>query len=416
MKMRISLGLLAFVLHGCNGDDGMLVGVDPGAAGSAATGNDRSSGGDATAAGGRAVDSGGSTSSNSGGSDPAGTGGTGNARGDICYGLPFDGTEPAPDCEGDSRETERLPVNIYVMMDRSVSMLRDVAGLSDEAAPPGESRWDGVSQAIAEFVSDPTVDVGLGMQFFGYDILASAELNCDRANYANPMVPIGALPEVGPDIIAALDSMASQLGGLTPTLPALQGALQYAAEATETTGLKTVVLLVTDGQPTQCQDPISVAAIADEAARGLAENHVMTFVVGLGAGLFNLHRIAQAGGTGDAYLIEGGDAVAQFRDAIMNIATTPLACEFEIPAPSDPLLQIDYDVVQVVYTPFSGEPEEIPKLGTGANCGNSPNGGWYFNSTTNPETIHLCACNCNRLAAGRIEVRFGCEPRIFSFG
>jgi len=31
------------------------------------------------------------------------------------------------------------------------------------------------------------------------------------------------------------------------------------------------VVLVTDGQPTQCQNPISVAKIEDEAQRGLVE-------------------------------------------------------------------------------------------------------------------------------------------------
>ncbi len=414
MRTKISLGLLAFLLHGCNGEDGMLVGVDPGAAASAGTVSADGSGSGTASTGGGAVDTGGGTSTDSGGS---GTGGTGAGSGDVCYGLPFDGTEPAPDCVGDSHETEPLPVNIYVMMDRSVSMLRDVAGTSDDPAPPGESRWDGVSQAIADFVNDPAAAaVGLGIQFFGADILASEELNCDPANYANPMVPIGALAEVGPDITAAVDSMADQLGGLTPTLPALQGAIQYAADDAEATGRRTVVLLVTDGQPTQCQDPISVAAVADEAARGLAEDDVMTFVVGLGAGLFNLHRIAQSGGTGDAILIEGGDAVAQFRDAIMNIATTRLSCEFDIPDPSNPLQQVNPDEVQMVYTPAVGEPEEIPKLGTGADCGSAPNGGWFFNSTSNPETIHICACNCNRLGAGRIEVRLGCEPRIFSPG
>ena len=76
-------------------------------------------------------------------------------------------------------------------------------------------------------------------------------------------------------------------------------------------------------------------------------------------------------------------------------------------------MQIDATNVHMVYTPASGEAEEIPRLGTGANCGNSPNGGWFFNSTTNPETIHICACNCNRLGAGLIEVRLGCEPRVF---
>ena len=208
--------------------------------------------------------SGGASSSSGGGSitigNPDGVYGTG----EVCTGLPFDGSEPAPDCMGEAYEAEALPINLYIMMDRSVSMLRDVAGLSNDPAPEGLSRWDGVSQAIREFADDPqSAGVGVGIQFFGADLMASEELNCDPANYANPMVPIGMLPAVGPDIIDAVDTMAEQLGGLTPTLPALEGALEYAAADAASSGRETVVLLVTDGQPTQCQETISIEEIAE---------------------------------------------------------------------------------------------------------------------------------------------------------
>ena len=414
--LGLAASLLAASCSSDNGDDNTISGDDDdGAGGTAIIGTD---GGDNGTGNSSSVGSGGGSSTSSGGGtttigNPEGVFGTG----EVCTGLFFDGSEPAPDCMGEAYEAEALPINLYIMMDRSVSMLRDVAGLSNDPAPAGQSRWDGVSQAIREFANDPqSAGVGVGIQFFGNDILASEELNCNPANYANPMVPMGVLPTVGPDIIDAVDTMAGQLGGLTPTLPALQGAIQYAAADAQSSGRQTVVLLVTDGQPTQCQDPISIAEIADEAARGLEENNVMTFVVGLGAGLFNLHRIAQSGGTGSAYLIEGGDAAEQFRQAITNITTTPLSCEFDIPEPLNPEEQFNPDEVQMVYYPANGQPEEIPKLGTGASCGNSPNGGWFYNSTANPETIHICTCNCNRLGAGRIEVRMGCEPRVFNLG
>jgi len=404
----VAASLLALSCSSDDGDENTISGDDDdGSGGTTIVDPGGSGGGSSTDGSGGFTSTGGGTSTIG---NPDGVYGTG----EVCEGLPFDGSEPAPDCMGEAYEAEALPINLYIMMDRSVSMLRDLAGLSDDPAPPGESRWDGVSQAIREFANDPqSAGVGVGIQFFGNDILASEELNCDPANYSNPMVPIGMLPAVGPDIIDAVDYMAERLGGLTPTYPALQGAIQYAAQDAQSSGRETVVLLVTDGQPTQCQSPISVAEIAEEAARGLNDASVMTFVVGLGAGLFNLHRIAQSGGTNQAYLIEGGDAAEQFRQAIMNITTTPLSCEFDIPEPIDGTLEFNPDEVQMVYYPANGAPEEIPRLGTGANCGNSPNGGWFYNSTTDPETIHICTCNCNRLGAGRIEVRMGCIPRVF---
>jgi hypothetical protein len=293
-------------------------------------------------------------------------------------------------------------------------MLRDVAGVSDEPAPPGESRWDGVAEAMRQLVADPSLaDVGLGVQFFGADILASEELNCDPANYANPRVPIGDISEVGDEIIDAYVTMGQELGGLTPTLPALQGALAYAARVQADRGRPTAVVLVTDGQPTQCQDPISITEIADEAERGLVEDDISTYVIGLGAGLFNLHRIAVAGGTDAAFLIEGGDAAEQFRAAMTTIANTGPGCEFEIPVPVDPTMVVDLSTLQLVLDPAGGVEEELPPLLLETQCVSSPNGGWFFDSITDPQHLRVCECSCNRIGEGTLEIRLGCSPRVF---
>ena len=272
-------------------------------------------------------------------------------------------------------------------------------------------------EAIRQLVAEPSLaDVGLGLQFFGADLFASEELNCDPGNYSDPFVPVGDFADVGDEILAAYDTMGDQLGGLTPTLPALQGAIAYAASVRAQRRRPTAVVLVTDGQPTQCQDPISVAEVAEEAERGLLEDEVSTYVIGLGPGLFNLHRVAQFGGTDEAFLIEDGDAVDQFRAAIMNIANTVPRCEFELPSRLDPTQEFDPDEVQLVFRPDNGPTEELPRLVIPADCPNSPNGGWYYDSTSNPQSIGICDCNCNRLGEGFIEMILGCAPRIFDDG
>ncbi len=348
-----------------------------------------------------------------GGASPVGSGGSVEPTDEVCYGLPFDGTEPSPDCVGEAHAARAVRADLYLLMDRTVSMLWDVSGLGDGPAPPGESRWDGVSEAIRQLAGDPSLaDVGLGLQFFGADILASEELNCDTANYADPLVPVGDISETGEEILGAYDTMAEQLGGLTPTLPALQGALAYAARVRAERGRPTAVVLVTDGQPTQCQEPISVSEIADEAESALWVDDVATYVIGVGPGLFNLHRIAQSGGTGEAFLIEGGDVAEQFRSAITTIANSGPRCEFEIPTSVVPG-EIDYDRVQLVYRPVGAEPEELPWVYHSGWCEHSPNGGWFYDSSTDPQRIGICDCSCNRIGDGAVEIVLGCWPRVF---
>ena len=401
----------------CEPAEGTGGAADPGPAPMRATGGALGAGGRAVGLGGRGIGGANTVGLGGrgvGGGSAVGSGGSVEPTDEVCYGLPLDGTEPARDCAGEAYEARAVQMDLYLMMDRSVSMLRDVAGVSNDPAPPGESRWDGVAEAMRQLVADPSLaDVGLGVQFFGADILASEELNCDPANYSSPLVPIGDISEVGDEIIDAYDTMGEELGGLTPTLPALQGALAYAATVRAERGRPTAVVLVTDGQPTQCQEPISVSEIADEAERGLLEDDVSTHVIGVGAGLFNLHRIAQAGGTEEAFLIEGGDAAEQFRAAITAIANSGLRCEFEIPMRVDPALTVDLSAMQVVFQPTSGFTEELPALVRPVLCLHSPNGGWFFDDTTDPQRIGICDCNCNRLDEGTLEIRLGCEPRVF---
>jgi hypothetical protein len=231
--------------------------------------------------------------------------------------------------------------------------------------------------------------------------------------YANPAVPIALAPSSGPQIVSAIDD--NSPGGFTPTLPALQGAVNYAkAHAADHPDRGTVVVLVTDGLPTTCQNPPSVAAIAEVAKQAYeSEPRVLTFVVGLAAAL-NLDAIARQGGTGGAFLIESGDITDQFLDTINRITNTPLACQFAIPEPPSNVEQIDFEEVAVMFTPAGGGTQEIPKVQNASACQNSPNGGFYYDSPTAPSRIQVCPCSCNNFGAGRVDVTLGCKPQVGS--
>ncbi|HEV8246219.1 MAG TPA: hypothetical protein VGP93_10645, partial [Polyangiaceae bacterium] len=235
--------------------------------------------------------------------------------------------------------------------------------------------------------------------------------DCDSSNYAVPEVAIGPLADVGADLVAAIDG--TPPAGLTPTLPALEGAISYAQGwAMDHPDHASVVVLVTDGFPTQCgSGPEAVTAVAQNGYE--MAPFIKTYVIGVGdVARFNLDNYARGGGTREAYLTDEGDISSTFVDALNNITNSDIACEYHIPTPADPNLEVDYDKVLVVYTPEGDAPEEVPSIGGLGDCSKNDNGGWYYDNPDAPTKISVCPCTCSRFGAGRVDVRLGCKPRI----
>jgi len=384
-----------------------------GATSSAGSGGSTSSSCGSTSSSGATTSSNGGTGSGSGGLSGTGGGpsGGGGPSAAACSGLPFvssdAGADASTSCAGVSLEAERVNVDMYIMMDRSVSMAETVG-------TTGKIRWDFVHDSVQAFVQDPkAATIGVGIQFFGQSGSRDDSIDCDVSRYSTPAVPIGPASTSGADVVSAID--ATLPGGLTPTFPALEGAVAYGQTwATAHPGRATVVVLVTDGFPTQCQNPVSVSAIANVAQQAATGSPpVKTYVVGITAG-YNLNTIARAGGTGSAFMIDQGDITQSFVTTLLNISTNPLSCEYEIPAPTDPTLTLDFDKVQVVHTPAVGDAEEIPRAQSYADCASSTNGGWYYDNPSSPSKILVCPCTCSQFGAGKVEVRLGCEPRHVS--
>jgi hypothetical protein len=374
-----------------------------GRGGSAATGGSSASGGsgNSTSSGG----SGNSTSSGGSGNSTS-SGGSGAYPTDACSGLPFDvdgqgGADGA--CTGVESEAEPVAIDLFIMMDRSISM--------DNLLPDKtKTRWQALHEAVEKFVAtgaDQDIRVGIG--FFGITGGSDDAIDCDQSKYAVPAVEIGRLADVGSDLVAAMDDM--QPGGLTPGGPALAGALEHAADwAKDNVGRATAVVLVSDGFPTQCQpqSQSGLAAIAEQAHS--TAPYVRTYALGIGG--FNLDAIALAGGTHHAYKIDDGDLVNSFAAALGNVSNSRLACEYALPPPPAGNQKLDLQKVQVTYTTAGGDTEEIPSVPGLASCSDAANGGWYYDDPTEPTNISVCPCTCARFDAGRVDVRVGCKPRI----
>ncbi len=343
--------------------------------------------------------------------------------GEACNGLPIDrggdavagaggvdtrgaeaGDTASEACNGVSVEAEAVPVDVFMIMDRSQSMGLAVQGTNT-------TRWEALHAAVQSFTENPkAADIRAGIGFFSLSGTGDDTLDCNPSSFAAPSVPLALISENGPELVAAMDRVTP--GGLTPTVPALQGAISYARSSAQANrGRATAVVLVTDGFPTQCDnepDHISQAALTGYQS----PEHIRTFVIGVGdVAKFNLDNYARSGGTKSAYLTDAGDVTTTFVSALNNITNRALACEYQLPPPPEGM-KLDTTKVQVVYTPASGDPEEVPSIPSLSDCAKNPNGGWYYDDIDSPSKISVCPCTCSRLQAGRVDVRLGCKPRL----
>jgi hypothetical protein len=243
---------------------------------------------------------------------------------------------------------------------------------------------------------------------------------CDGAAYATPAVEVAPLPGAANALVASLTQHAPD--GLTPTSGALTGAIAHAqtlARANPTH--RVVVLLATDGLPSECA-PFDIEGVARIAAGGLAATpSISTFVIGVFApdeqvgAQANLDTIAAAGGTKQSFTINLNQNVTQaFTAALNSVRTAALSCQFKVPA-ADPGQTLDYYRVNVQFTPGAGQPVTIGNVASKAAC-DPRKGGWYYDVNpaggARPENISICDTSCAQLrgdVAGRVDVLLGCK-------
>ena len=346
----------------------------------------------------------GSNVPNYGGGGSGGSGGfSGGGVRDASIGLPDvgvggqGGLSDAEVCARETKRAEALPVDMYILLDKSTSM--------HETDPTGTKIWDAVKTALSTFFADPGASgTGVGLQYFG---LGTSPASCDVAQYANPAVPIAPLPGVAAAVQSSLNNQFDFT--LTPTGAALQGALQYAKGwAGQHPNRQTVVVLATDGLPTECS-PRDIGSIADMAEAALQPPAVYTFVIGFGPEA-NLDTIAVAGGTRAAFFLDPTKSVAtEFARAMKNIVTAPISCEFAVPK-SATGAPVDKDKINVDFTSSNGDKTELYRVMSSGDCAAHPQG-WFYDNPNAPTKILICPTACRNFGAGQLDIVLGCGTR-----
>jgi hypothetical protein len=227
-----------------------------------------------------------------------------------------------------------LSRELYLLVDRSTSMNCPIGpagndcGLLDSGTYPPQtpaepSRWSTIKAALDKFLSAPeSAGNTAGLGFFPVTAIGATDA-CEDATYALPDVPFSALPAAAPAFDAVLG--ASIPAGGTPTVPALNGAIDFVQQRELANPQRqAAVVLLTDGIPTFCDtDTAAVVAAAERGRRGTPS--VLTFVVGVGPELDALDAVAAAGGTAAAHLVD--TTLDWSADVAQTLAALPSQCE-----------------------------------------------------------------------------------------
>jgi hypothetical protein len=256
------------------------------------------------------------------------------------------------------------------------------------------------------------------------------ETLCDPDAYAMPAVDFLTLPDSGGMLNG---SIAAQMPkGDTPTRQALLGAVAHArAHAAANVGHSVVVVLATDGLPTDCTGGREVSGESDTALndvvgvvtegfmpKAAADASVQTFVVGVFADAeassaqTNLDKIAMAGGTDHAFVVSSGGNVQQdFLTALNDIRAARLSCEFQLPKPtSGSTLDIHQVNVELTTGGMMSELYYVKPDG----CTGAPDE-WHYDAEPTATKLVACPKTCDSLKMqknAQVSVKLGCAPHI----
>jgi len=301
-----------------------------------------------------------------------------------------------------------VPVTMYMMFDKSGSMLQD-------------QKWAGAKAAlIAFFQDDDSAGLNVALRFFPDDapVAGCNESSCNANACATPLVDAGVLNDKpahsDPQQQKLIDAVESkEPGGQTPMFAALSGATAWATtQAMSNSDERTVVVLVTDGEPNGCNEDIG--AIAGLSSAALDSTGILTYAIGMdGANQSQLNAIASAGGTDEAFVVGLGSVHKDLSAALAQIRTSALDCTFVMPDATEPGDVLDPKKVNVSYSAGDVTDETIGYVESPSACG--ADGGWYYDNPEIPSQIELCPASCDTVQDDHdatVEIVLGCETVV----
>jgi hypothetical protein len=319
---------------------------------------------------------------------------------------------PDAACATQTSDTQRAPMNLLIVLDRSGSM-------------QDGGKWTAAVRGLDRLLDLLDDDTRVGLLLFPSPSNSSTE-----AGYTTPHVPIAPLGTNRAAIRTRLSST-SPNGG-TPMACAIGQAVNYFSTAFTMDGSRNIVL-ITDGEPTEecsgtncgifdfnCQlmatdrAKVQIQAAAARGARAMPP--VRTFVVGTpDASEAFLSNVALNGDTRAMpgceasrschYSLNNSSFEADLNRALDEIRGRASMCEFRLMI--DTTL-VDRDLVNVNYTPSPGAMSRvIPRDASHMN-------GWDYSADGRNILLYGPACDevqGNR-TGGQVQILFGCPTVI----
>jgi von Willebrand factor type A domain len=331
--------------------------------------------------------------------DTIGNGGSGaDDLGNLNSGGSGAGNGEENNCANLTLEPQAIPVSMFITVDKSGSM-------------DSNNKWNNAKSAFINFFTSAEADdLNVALRFWPD---GGCDTSCNVGACAQPQVPMGSLGDNAHEsaLISAFNSKSPN--GLTPMESALAGAEQYALDwqAQAEAGGRIVVILLTDGVPTACNENIGV--ISSYAADAYQQAEILTFAVGLqGSNESQMNTIAQAGNTSQGYFIGNGNTQQDLLNALLDIQQVAVSCSFAMPESPDPNSPIDPQQVNIDLE-AGGTTDTVPQVGGAGDCG--PEGGWYYDDPLDPAIIELCPATCdlaNDSPDNGIQVTVGCATIV----
>ena len=258
--------------------------------------------------------------------------------------------------------------------------------------------------------------------------------SCDAADYRRLAVPFGQLPANLGLVTTAMGATDPTRNSGTPTGVVVSAALDVLrAQVALSPGRKAALVLVTDGEPTQClpgnplPGPPRAAVIAETVVRPVTLARQATPAIAVFAvGVFSqkdvaigssgvVTDLATAGGTNPFVIAANRDLTRVLQEAFNQIRSLTVPCEYILPQPEQSVL--DYGKVNV-HLQSATRDEDIPYVARADRC-DPARGGWYYDADPafggQPTRVVLCQSACKGLQddpRSKVDLRFGCKARI----
>ncbi len=377
--------------------------------------------------GGAAGDDGGGGASGGGTGGASATGGDAGLFQDVTLqDTGGDGTiDPDAACLSIPSEAKFVPATILFVVDKSGSMncnpppeQATADCVSSPTNPTNPTKWELTRNALEAAIQAMPSTSSVGIAYFPKGTVCEKPITAD--------VPIAALT-AGQRSKVAQSLGAVNAVGATPLVGSLlNGYIYLDGEALDG---NVFVILITDGAESCNGDAATlIAEVADQAAN----KQVRTFVIGSpGSEGYRsvLSDIAFSGGTSTAPGCDHGGSQPDVGDCHFDMTTASdfgqslnqtleqisgeaLSCELPIPSETPDGKKVDHDLVNVRYSPGSGDPDEIIKKDESKPCDQGANG-WQYNA--DKSMIILCGDACTTIKSdptAKVDILFGCKSDL----